>query len=100
MVVPPCSARSTSFIAVHRHRLEQCFFLSLAVATVVTCLFPRMVNSMVNSMVNNMFFSHSLLPPVCSPRMVNNMGGVNRVRSCPQQPGMVAVWSDNAQVRG
>jgi len=31
-------------------------------------------------------------------RMVNHHGGVNRVRSCPQQPGMVAVWGDNAKV--
>lgn len=31
--------------------------------------------------------------------MVNHVGGVNRVRSCPQQPSMVAVWGENGQVK-
>jgi len=38
-------------------------------------------------------------PPKMHYRMVNHMGGVNRVRSCPQQPALVAVWGDNAQVK-
>ncbi|KAG2490584.1 hypothetical protein HYH03_010978 [Edaphochlamys debaryana] len=32
-------------------------------------------------------------------RMVSQPCGVNRVRSMPQQPAVVAVWGDNAQVR-
>lgn len=32
-------------------------------------------------------------------RMVAMNCGVNRIRSMPQQPGVVAVWGDNAQVR-
>jgi hypothetical protein len=31
-------------------------------------------------------------------RMINHVGGINRVRSCPQQPALVAVWSDSAMV--
>ena len=31
-------------------------------------------------------------------RTVNHLGGVNRVRSMPQQPGVIAIWGDNAQV--
>lgn len=35
----------------------------------------------------------------CPSRLVNHMGGINRLRSCPQQPGVVAVWGENAQVK-
>ena len=32
-------------------------------------------------------------------RKVSHMGGVNRVRACPQQQHVVATWGDNAQVQ-
>jgi len=38
-------------------------------------------------------------PPKMHYRTVMNVGGINRVRSCPQQPGLVAVWCDNGQVK-
>ena len=38
-------------------------------------------------------------PPKMHYRTVMNVGGINRVRSCPQQPGVVAVWCDNGQVK-
>ncbi|KAG1679165.1 hypothetical protein FOA52_000521 [Chlamydomonas sp. UWO 241] len=38
-------------------------------------------------------------PPKMHYRMVNQPCGVNRVRSCPQQPAVVAVWGDNGQVK-
>jgi ribosome assembly protein RRB1 len=28
-----------------------------------------------------------------------HVGGINRIRSCPQQPNVVAVWGDNGQVK-
>ena len=31
--------------------------------------------------------------------MVNHAGGINRIRSCPQQPAVVAVWGDGGQVK-
>eukprot|EP00955_Chlamydomonas_euryale_P087831 364326-Chlamydomonas_euryale.AAC.22 len=37
-------------------------------------------------------------PPKMHYRMVNHGCGVNRVRSCPQRPSLVAVWGDNGQV--
>lgn len=38
-------------------------------------------------------------PPKMHYRTVMNVGGINRVRSCPQQPGLVVVWCDNGQVK-
>jgi ribosome assembly protein RRB1 len=38
-------------------------------------------------------------PPKMHYRTVMNVGGINRVRSCPQQPGVAAVWCDNGQVK-
>jgi ribosome assembly protein RRB1 len=32
-------------------------------------------------------------------RKVAHTGGINRVRSCPQQPHLVASWADTAQVQ-
>jgi ribosome assembly protein RRB1 len=31
--------------------------------------------------------------------LVQQSCGINRVRSCPQQPGLVALWGDNGSVR-
>ncbi|KAJ9530838.1 hypothetical protein QJQ45_028716 [Haematococcus lacustris] len=38
-------------------------------------------------------------PPRMHFRMVQHQGGINRVRSCPHKPGLVAVWADTALVR-
>lgn len=38
-------------------------------------------------------------PPRMHYRMVSHNGGINRVRACPQNPCVVAVWSDSAAVR-
>ncbi|KAJ9530380.1 hypothetical protein QJQ45_000749 [Haematococcus lacustris] len=38
-------------------------------------------------------------PPRMHFRMVQHQGGINRVRSCPHKPGLVAVWADTAMVR-
>ncbi|MEW5304331.1 MAG: hypothetical protein WDW38_011031 [Sanguina aurantia] len=32
-------------------------------------------------------------------RMINHMGGINRIRSMPQKPGVVAAWADSGAVR-
>jgi len=32
-------------------------------------------------------------------RLVAQSSGVNRLRAMPQQPGILAVWADNRQVR-
>ena len=38
-------------------------------------------------------------PPKMHYRTINHNGGVNRIRSCPQQPGLVAVWGDTGVVK-
>ena len=38
-------------------------------------------------------------PPKMHYRTVMHVGGVNRVRACPQQPGLVAVWGDSGSVK-
>lgn len=47
----------------------------------------------------------SVCLPVClltfslSCRLVGQSCGINRVRCCPQQPGLAALWCDNGSVR-
>eukprot|EP00798_Chlamydomonas_sp_ICE-L_P029336 gene29335-8890_t len=38
-------------------------------------------------------------PPKMHLRKVPFAGSINRVRSCPQQPGIVAVWAETGQVK-
>ncbi len=45
---------------------------------------------------------HKSITPLCAVparRMIANNGGINRLRSMPQKPGVLAVWCDTAQVR-
>ncbi|KAK9811267.1 hypothetical protein WJX72_000900 [[Myrmecia] bisecta] len=39
------------------------------------------------------------VPPLFHTRMLAHHGGVNRVRSMPQQPGLIATWGDGGQVQ-
>lgn len=39
------------------------------------------------------------LCPFLNHRMINHMGGINRIRSMPQRPGVVAAWADSGAVR-
>lgn len=38
-------------------------------------------------------------PPVLHARQVAPGCGVNRLRACPQRPGLLATWGDSAQVQ-
>ena len=38
-------------------------------------------------------------PPVLHARQVAPGCGLNRLRACPQRPGLLATWGDNAQVQ-
>ena len=38
-------------------------------------------------------------PAVLHVRKVAHAGGVNRIRSSPQQPGIVASWAETGEVR-
>lgn len=38
------------------------------------------------------------IDPLLEQRSVDHRGGVNRVRSMPQQPAVVATWADTAHV--
>jgi ribosome assembly protein RRB1 len=37
--------------------------------------------------------------PVLHLRQISQSCGINRIRAMPQQPGIIAAWSENAQVQ-